>query len=173
MRGTNAPEVCALLDPAELTKCDMVLMDDSHCYFGNFSMANGSMVPTGVSWDLYIKQGKQYWLKLIPFKNDCAYLGLTLPTTTTTPTTAITSSTTVTTTTTSLSTTTSTATTTTTTTTNTMDQCPPTGYIYRNGSYYEKVSNKLGSAFMVFGYMVFLAIWSILSWSRTEWAFIQ
>ena len=46
MRGTNAPEMCALLDPAELSKCDMVLMDDSHCYFGNFSMANGS-----VSWE--------------------------------------------------------------------------------------------------------------------------
>ena len=54
----NASEVCSVLDPVEITICDMVLMDESHCYFANFSFTNGSIIlSTGVPWDLYIKQG--------------------------------------------------------------------------------------------------------------------
>ena len=57
-RSQNASEVCSILDPVELTKCDMVLMDGLHCYFGNFSHDNnGTMAFNGMSWDLYIKQG--------------------------------------------------------------------------------------------------------------------
>ena len=54
----SASELCSILDPVEITKCDMVLMDNSFCYFGSFSSDNGTTIPLGTSWDLYIKQGK-------------------------------------------------------------------------------------------------------------------
>ena len=61
----TAAEICASVDPMEMTACDMVYMTDTHCHYGDFSVANGSLVPNGASWDLFIKQGKEYSFSLV------------------------------------------------------------------------------------------------------------
>ena len=58
--GRTAADICASVDPMEMAACDMVYMNDTHCHYGDFSVANGSLVPSGASWDLFVKQGKEY-----------------------------------------------------------------------------------------------------------------
>ena len=58
--GRTALDICASVDPIEMVACDMVYMTDSHCHYGDFTVANGSLVPSGASWELYVKQGKEY-----------------------------------------------------------------------------------------------------------------
>ena len=56
--GRTAPDICASVDPLEMIACDMVYMTDTHCHYGDFSITNGTLIPNGGSWDLFIKQGK-------------------------------------------------------------------------------------------------------------------
>ena len=58
--GRTAADICASVDPMEMVACDIVYMTDTHCHYGDFSVTNGSLVPSGASWDLFIKQGKEY-----------------------------------------------------------------------------------------------------------------
>ena len=59
-KSKSAAEVCSILDPIEINNCDMVFMDDLFCYFGNFSFDNGTALPKGGFWDLYIKKGSYF-----------------------------------------------------------------------------------------------------------------
>ena len=51
--GRTAADICASVDPVEMIGCDMVYMDDTHCHNGNFSIANGTLSPSGASWKLW------------------------------------------------------------------------------------------------------------------------
>ena len=56
--GRTAADICASVDPIEMVASDMVYMNDTHCHYGDFSIANGSLILGSGSWDLFIKQGK-------------------------------------------------------------------------------------------------------------------
>ena len=56
--GRTAADICASVDPLEMIACDMVYMTDTHCHYGDFSITNGTLIPNGGYWDLFIKQGK-------------------------------------------------------------------------------------------------------------------
>ena len=58
--GRTAADICASVDPIQMVASDMVYMTDTHCHYGDFSVTNGSLVPSGASWDLLIKQGKEH-----------------------------------------------------------------------------------------------------------------
>ena len=56
--GRTAADICASIDPIEMVASDMVYMNDTHCHYGDFSIANGSLILDSGSWDFFIKQGK-------------------------------------------------------------------------------------------------------------------
>ena len=58
--GRTAADICASVDPMEMVACDIVYITDTHCHYGDFSVTNGSLVPNGTSWDLFVKQGKEH-----------------------------------------------------------------------------------------------------------------
>ena len=47
--GRTAADICASIDPVEMLRCDVLYMDDTHCHFGNSSIASGTLSPSGAS----------------------------------------------------------------------------------------------------------------------------
>ena len=53
--GMNGAERCTLLDQEEMTACDMVFMDGTHCHYGSYNNTDGNLVVKGTTWKVFIK----------------------------------------------------------------------------------------------------------------------
>ena len=56
--GMNGAERCTLLDQGEMTSCDMIFMDGTHCHYGSYNNTDGNLVVKGTMWKVYIKISK-------------------------------------------------------------------------------------------------------------------
>ena len=57
--GRTPLDICSILDPVQSLQCEMLLMTDTHCHFGNSSTYySANLPPVGASWDVYIKPGR-------------------------------------------------------------------------------------------------------------------
>lgn len=57
--GRTPLDICSILDPVQSLQCEMLLMTDTHCHFGNSSTYySANLLPVGASWDVYIKPGR-------------------------------------------------------------------------------------------------------------------